>query len=150
MAQGYQKYSQAYRKSAINTIDQRKLIVMLYDGAVKFLGIAAQKMREKDYYESHINIVKGKSIVAELMASLNLEQGGDIAVNLQRVYVYMFDQLIEANMQKDPERVLSVIELLKELREAWKELEPPKPGEEKPTQAVATPNGVSPKINIQG
>ena len=149
MAQGYQKYSQAYRKSAINTIDQRKLIVMLYDGAIKFLTMAGNKQREGDFYNAHENLIKGRSIIAELLASLNLEKGGEIATNLQRVYAYMFDQLIEANVEKKPEKIESVVSLLKELREAWVELQPPK---DKP--GAGAPSGKDdsgkPKINIQG
>lgn len=149
MAQGYQKYSQAYKKSAINTIDQRKLIVMLYDGALKFLNIASQKQREGDFYNAHENLVKGRSIIAELLSSLNMEKGGDIATNLQRVYAYMFDQLIEANVEKSPERIETVIELLKELRSAWKDLVPPKENAGGKTSADVDAGG-TPKINIQG
>jgi len=150
MAQGYQKYSQAYKKAAINTVDQRKLIVMLYDGAVKFLTLGSQKLREGDFYNAHTNMVKGKSIVAELLASLNLEQGGEVAVNLQRIYAYMFDQLIEANLQKSPEIIEEVIVLLKELREAWKELDPPKEQPAVSQPQVAGRQGAIPKINVKG
>lgn len=126
MSQGYTKYSQAYQKAAVNTLDQRKLIVMLYDGAIKFLSQAIRKMQERDYYASHTSLLKGKSIIAELWASLNMDQGGDIAVNLQRLYSFMFNELIDGNLNKDVARVEHVVELLKELRTAWSEIETPK------------------------
>jgi len=53
------------------------------------------------------------------MATLNMEQGGDIAKNLQSLYSYMFSQLIEANMEKKTQPIVVVIDLLKELRAAW-------------------------------
>lgn len=116
---GYGRYSQAYKSAAVNTVDQRKLIVMLYDGAIKFLTVATDKMTKGDNYEAHRNLIRGKSIIAELLASLNLEAGGEIARNLQRLYTYMFNELIEANLGGDVERVGQVIGLLKELRVGW-------------------------------
>lgn len=116
---GYGRYSQAYQKAAVTTVDQRKLIVMLYDGAIRYLTVAAEKLEENDHYEGHTNLIRGKSIVAELLASLNLEQGGEIARNLQRLYTYMFNELVDANVNKDASRVHQVINLLKELRVGW-------------------------------
>jgi flagellar secretion chaperone FliS len=124
MLKGYGAYSQAYQKAAVNTVDQRKLILMLYDGAIKFLTHAIEKMQKNDVYEAHTNLIRGKSIIAELLSSLNLDNGGDIARNLQRLYAYMFNELIDANLNKDPERVQRVVHLLKELRTAWQNLKP--------------------------
>ena len=124
MLKGYGAYSQAYQKAAVNTVDQRKLILMLYDGAIKFLTHAVEKMQKNEVYEAHTNLIRGKSIIAELLSSLNLENGGDIARNLQRLYAYMFNELIDANLNKDPERVQRVVRLLKELRTAWLDLKP--------------------------
>jgi flagellar protein FliS len=124
MLKGYGGYSQAYQKAAVNTVDQRKLILMLYDGAINFLSHAMEKMQGGDVYDAHTHLIKGKSIIAELLASLNLEQGGDIARNLQRLYAFMFNELIDANLNKDPERVGHVVHLLKELRTAWQGLKP--------------------------
>ncbi len=122
MLKGYGAYSQAYQKAAVNTVDQRKLILMLYDGAIKFLSHAIEKMDKGEVYEAHTNLIKGKSIIAELLASLNLDNGGDIARNLQRLYAYMFNELIDANLNKDSQRVQGVVHLLKELRTAWQNL----------------------------
>jgi flagellar protein FliS len=124
MLKGYGAYSQAYQKAAVNTVDQRKLILMLYDGAIKFLSHAVEKMGKGEAYEAHTHLIKGKSIIAELLASLNLDNGGDIARNLQRLYAYMFNELIDANLNKDPDRVQRVVHLLKELRTAWHGLKP--------------------------
>ncbi len=149
MSQGYRKYSQAYQKAAVHTMDQKKLIVMLYDGAIKFLSIASKKIKEGDYYESHNNMVRGKSIIAELLASLNMEQGGDIATNLQKIYAFMFNELIDANLGKDHERVDRVIQLLQELRDAWRGLQVPREEKSSPDQAQQG-NGRTKSINVRG
>ena len=134
----YGRYSQAYKKAAVSTVDQRKLIIMLYDGAIRFLTQATDKMAKAETYEAHRNLIRGKSIIAELLASLNLEAGGEIARNLQRLYTYMFNELIEANLNNDVKRVASVVELLKELRLGWQGI---KPEGAPSTEAPAAPTG---------
>ena len=122
----YRRYTQAYQKAAVNTVDQKKLIVMLYDGAIKFLSLGAKNLAAEEFYEAHTNIIRGKSIIAELLASLDYERGGEIATNLQRLYAYMFNELIDANLNRDINRLNHVLELLKELRIAWRGMQSPK------------------------
>ncbi|MBI3992167.1 MAG: flagellar export chaperone FliS [Candidatus Lambdaproteobacteria bacterium] len=149
MANGYgNAYSQAYQKAAVSTIDQRKMIIMLYDGAIKFLSIAVEKLAKPDLYAAHTNMVRGKSIIAELLASLNLEDGGEIAVNLQRLYAYMFGELIDANLEKDPQRIVAVIELLKELRSGWQAIGPE--AERKAAQSASSGNSRNKHISVRG
>ncbi|MBI4082971.1 MAG: flagellar export chaperone FliS [Candidatus Lambdaproteobacteria bacterium] len=154
MAQGYGQYSKAYQKVAVNTVDQRKLIVMMYDGAIKFLSIAKDRIGKGEFYEAHTNLVRGKSIIAELMGSLNLEKGGEIARNLQRIYTYAFNELIEANLRKDAARIEQVVALLKDLREGWKGIQPQPPAAPPPGDAPHdAPGGGSPRakrISVQG
>ena len=118
----YGNYQNAYKKASVNTLDQNKLIIMLYDGAIKNATFAVEYMTAGDIEKVHNCLVKTKNIVTELMATLNLDQGGEIAKNLQSLYSYMFSQLIEANMEKKTEPVIVVIDLLKELRSAWFEI----------------------------
>jgi len=115
----YGNYQNAYKKAAVNTLDQNKLIIMLYDGAIKNASFAVEHIKSGEIEKVHNCLIKTKNIVTELMATLNMEQGGDIAKNLQSLYSYMFSQLIEANMEKKFKPVLVVIDLLKELRAAW-------------------------------
>lgn len=149
MLKGYGAYSQAYQKTAVTTSDQGKLIVMLYDGAVKFLSLAVEKINRNDSYGAHTNLVKGKSIIAELLASLNLEKGGDIAANLQRLYAYMFNELIEANLNKDSSRIVEVVKLLKELRVGWKSIPAAQKGNS-PNATAPAAEGNTRKINLRG
>lgn len=148
MVNSYGRYTDAYKQAAVATTDQARLIVMMYDGAIKFLTIAVDRMDKGDAYGVNTNLIKAKSVIAELMASLNLEKGGDIAQNLQRLYAYMFNQLIDANVSKQPHSVKQVIDLLRELRAGWQSIPPAGKGE----AAVAAPpaSGTTKKVNLQG
>ena len=115
-------YQNAYKKASVNTLDQTKLIIMLYDGAIKNASFAVEHMKSGQIEKVHECLIKTKNIVTELMATLNMDRGGDIANNLQSLYSYMFSQLIEANMNKKTEPVVVVIDLLKELRAAWTQI----------------------------
>ncbi len=127
----YSNYQNAYKKASVNTLDQNKLIIMLYDGAIKNAKFAVQHMESGEIEKVHDSLIKTKNIVTELLATLNMEQGGEIAKNLKSLYSYMFSQLIEANMEKKSEPVLTVIDLLKELRGAWVQIKEKKKPEEK-------------------
>ena len=118
----YGNYQNAYKKASVNTLDQTKLIIMLYDGAIKNASFAVEHMKSGQIEKVHDCLIKSKNIVTELMATLNMDRGGDIAKNLQSLYSYMFSQLIEANMNKKTEPVVIVIDLLKELRAAWTQI----------------------------
>jgi flagellar protein FliS len=143
----YGRYAQAYKKAAVSTVDQRKLILMLYDGAIKFLTLATDRIEQGDGYEAHKNLIRGKSIIAELLASLNMEQGGEIARNLQRLYTYMFNELIDANLNSDTDRIGLVISLLKELRVGWQGVEDGPAGERKKPAPPPSRGGKS--INLR-
>lgn len=91
----------SYKKTEINTANQGKLIVMLYDGAIKFLNIALENMSIETYDIVNNNIVKAQDIITELLLSLNMKEGGEIAGNLFNLYMYFKKKLLEANVQKD-------------------------------------------------
>lgn len=148
MVNGYGRYTDAYKQAAVATTDQARLIVMLYDGAIKFLTMAVDRMDKGDAYGVNTNLIKAKSVIAELMASLNLEKGGDIAQNLQRLYAYMFNQLIDANVSKQPHGVQHVIDLLRELRAGWQSI--PAAGKGETPAAAAPPTGTTKKVNLRG
>ena len=127
----YSNYQNAYKKASVNTLDQNKLIIMLYDGAIKNANFSVQYMESGEIEKVHDSLIKTKNIVTELLATLNMENGGEIAKNLKSLYSYMFSLLIEANMEKKSEPVLNVIDLLKELRGAWVQIREKKKPEEK-------------------
>ena len=91
--------TQAYMQTNVGTADQGRLLLMLYDGALKFLQQAREKMLEKDYAAKGILISKVIDIVNELSSSLNMERGGDLAVNLSNLYFLCTARLLEANLK---------------------------------------------------
>ena len=108
-----------YRKTEVTTADQGKLIIMMYDGAIKFIEIAKNKLKENDLAGKGIYISKAQGIISELMASLNMEGGGEIALSLEKLYAFMNRQLRIANVNKDLKPLDIVSKILKELRDAW-------------------------------
>lgn len=111
-----------YKQNQITTASQGKLIVMLYDGMIKFLNIAIESMEPRTYDVVNNNIQKTQDIISELMLSLNMDEGGQVAQNLLSLYVYFKKRLIEANMQKDAQILVEVLKLIKELRDAWDQI----------------------------
>jgi flagellar protein FliS len=109
-----------YKETKIVTANQGKLIVMLYDGAIKFLNIALDNMDDPRTYDvANNNIIKAQDIITELILSLNMEEGGQISENLLNLYVYFKRQLLDANIQKNKELALPILNHLKSLRDAW-------------------------------
>jgi flagellar protein FliS len=109
----------AYTNTNIQTADQRTLILMLYDGLLRFLQKSIVKMEAREIEAAHNYLVRSREIVAELLATLRLEKAGDIGQNLKRLYVYAFNRIVEANLRKDPQLVREVIHLVTTLREGW-------------------------------
>lgn len=110
-----------YQKQEVEGATKGKIVVLLFEGTIKFLRIACKNIDEKNVQESHNNIIKAENILYELMSTLNMD-AGEIAENLMKLYDFMIWQLIEANRDKDKNKINSVIELLTPLKDAWKEI----------------------------
>lgn len=112
-----------YKETQVTTANQGKLIVMLYDGAIKFINIAAEHMDSPKTYDiANTNIIKAQDIITELLLSLNMADGGEIAQNLFSLYMYFKKQLLDANISKDPEILRPIVANLKQLRDAWDQI----------------------------
>ncbi len=111
-----------YKLTEVNTANQGKLIVMLYDGAIKFLNIALENLDVKTYDIVNTNIIKAQDIITELLLSLNMKDGGEISSNLFNLYLYFKRRLLEANIQKKPEIIEEVLNHLTLLRESWNKI----------------------------
>ena len=116
----YTKGRNAYKQAAVNTTDQGTLILMLYDGTIRFLKSAIKKLQAKDLEGAHVFIGRAKKIISELRVSLNMERGGEVGKSLYRMYTYMFNQLVDANIHKDAKKLEEVQKLMEELRSGWK------------------------------
>jgi len=113
---------QAYRSGSVMTASPGQLVVMLYDGAVRFLKQAEIAMGEGADVHAGGRIAKAEAILDELLVTLDHEQGGEIAQRLQAIYVFCKRLIIEARVQKDPAKLARCGELLLELREAFNEV----------------------------
>jgi flagellar secretion chaperone FliS len=112
----------AYKQQSILTATRGQLVVMLYDGCVRFLAQAAHAMRAERPAEAGERLSRAEAIVDELLSTLDLEQGGVIASRLQGIYVWATQELLKARLEKDPARIETVAELFGELRESWAQI----------------------------
>jgi flagellar protein FliS len=114
----------SYRETQIKTATPGKLILMMYDGAIKNLNQALQDMDDEHRrYDSISNsLIKAQDIIAELMISLDFDRGGEISKNLFGLYVFMNRRLLDGNIKKDKAPLEEVRTLLMELRGAWAEV----------------------------
>jgi flagellar protein FliS len=111
-----------YREVAIKTANPLQLVVMLYDGAIQSLNEAGDHMKRNDIARRAHCTNRAVSIISELQACLNFQDGGDIAASLDRLYTYMKQQIFKANVEKRSEPLSEVAGLLANLRAAWREL----------------------------
>jgi len=123
----YKNASSTYKETKVKTAGQGQLIVMLYDEAVRQLTIAAEllglnKNDKKDpgrIEQISKAVMKTEEILTELMVSLDFEQGGEISKNLFSLYTWFNRELLEANINQDSGRMITVRNMLSDLRNTW-------------------------------
>ncbi len=117
-----------YQKTQITTASRGKILLMLYEGAIRFTKQAIIAMEAKKIAEKGKYISKATAIISELMATLDFKVGGQLAIDLENLYVFMIDKLIEGNIKNDPECLRNVENLLRTLYVAWQDVvENPRP-----------------------
>jgi flagellar protein FliS len=114
--------SAAYLQQSVMTASPGQLVVMLYDGALRFLLQAATLMRAEDTLGCDAKLRRAEAIIDELRGTLDQERGGVIASRLEGIYVFCKRHLIDARIQRDAGMIDKVAELLGELREAWAQI----------------------------
>ncbi len=112
---------QVYRKTQVSTASQGELLIMLFDGAIKFAGQAKELIEQRNYEAANEKLIRTQDIVHELISSLNLDTG-EIAQSLYQLYRYMYDRLVEANLQKKTDPLQEVLHMLAELRDTWRQV----------------------------
>lgn len=142
---------QNYHKQEVEGASKGKIVLLLIEGAIRFLRRAAKGIEEKNIQEAHNNIIKAENIIYELMSTLNME-AGEIAENLMRLYDFIIWQLVEANKDKDKDKLESAINLLSPLRDAWKEItdKGPVQNAQHPQTALPTEQAERKSINFAG
>jgi flagellar protein FliS len=114
---------QSYRQVATRTASPGQLVLMLYEGAIRFLERAQAGFQLEDPVEYHTtinnNLLRAQDIIRELDSSLNVAEGGELALQLHRLYDYFDRVLLEANLRKNPAGIGEVVERITVLRDAW-------------------------------
>ena len=144
----YNQAYNAYKKASVKTASQAELVVLLYEGAVKKLKSASSKFSPDgklpvgNIESFSSDVLRAEEIITELQVSLDMEKGGEIARNLMSLYLYFNDQLRSANISKNKEKIDSVLNMMSQLADSWR-------------QAAASSNGTvaaqsQPALNIEG
>ncbi|MBY9077604.1 flagellar export chaperone FliS [Paenibacillus sp. HN-1] len=113
---------QAYQKNKYQTASPHRLTLMLYNGAIQFAGKAREAMLANNISDTNLYLQKSQNIIYELLSSLNVKEGGELAANLKNLYFYMIDRLIESNIQKKSSGIDEVVNMLEELKSAWEQI----------------------------
>lgn len=111
-----------YKKNQVTTASKSRLLLMLYDGAIKNLKLAEMAIVNKDIEKVNTYLIKTQDIIAEFMSTLNFEAGGEIANKLYDLYEYCFTKLIRANIDKDIQGIREVRKYMEELRDTWAQI----------------------------
>lgn len=109
---------QIYQQSSVQTATRGQLVIMLYEGAIRFTNAGIEGIHKRDYEKANNNLKKAQAIIHELIASLNKEF--EISIELDRIYEYWLHQLIQSNLKKNAVPAIEVLGHLHELRDAWK------------------------------
>jgi flagellar protein FliS len=111
-----------YKRTEITTADKGRLIVLLYEGAITFLVRAGDALQKQDY-EAKCNFLnRAQDVITELNSSLNMNEGGEVAAGLRKLYNYMSEQLVKAKIKDDPKLIEVVVEMLSSLLAAWRQV----------------------------
>mgnify|MGYP002069846504 CR=1 FL=1 len=113
---GYNQYA----NNKIMTASPAQLTLMLYDGAIKFCNLAIMGIEQKDMNKALTNIRKVENIVQEFRSGLNFKY--PVAQDVENVYKYIYDRLVEANIHKDKEILEEILGHLRTMRNTWEEV----------------------------
>ena len=117
------RYGQTqYKRTQVATADKGKLIVLLYEGAINFVRRARECGEAKDFMGKANNINRALDVIAELNHSLNMKEGGEIAANLRKLYLFISNLLIKGKINKETEYLDDAIGMLNTLLGAWQEV----------------------------
>ena len=117
--------AEAYYQTHVQSRSPLELVVMLYDGALRFCDQAATAMDAGDMPTKAVAMSRAFAILAELQNTLNVKDGGDVAHQLDALYSHMHDRLVDANVQRSSAPIRDVMRLLTPLRDAWAQVATP-------------------------
>ncbi len=144
----YNQAYNAYKKASVNTASQAELVVLLYEGAVKKLTSASSKFAPDgklpvaNIESFSKDVLRAQEIITELQVSLDMEKGGEIARNLMSLYLFFNDQLRNANISKNKEKIDFVLNMMRQLTDSWRQAAA--------STSATAPNQAQPALNIEG
>jgi flagellar secretion chaperone FliS len=106
-----------YLETTVQTAGPAQLLIMLYDGAIRFCKLGIEAISQNNYAEANRNLCRAQDIIREF--SLTLDKNAEVSKSLDKLYEYFIHRLIEANMKKTVEPVQEVTQYLMELKETW-------------------------------
>lgn len=115
MSNPYQKY----KATAVQSASREKLLLMMYEGAIKFTKMAIKSAEEKKIAERCVNIGRAFDIVLELNNTLDHKVGGELSARLEQLYMFITEQFTKANISGDPEPLRASLRILENLYEGW-------------------------------
>lgn len=122
----YSKIAKSYTSQAIETASPGKLVLMLFDGALRFMTASREGFKEENFMKRNEtinnNLIKAQNIVAELQSSLDMDVSGELPGTLYKLYDFVYYQLQQANLKKETEPIDHAEKTIKELRDAWAEM----------------------------
>jgi flagellar protein FliS len=114
-------YLSEYQNTQVSTASSEQILILLYEGAIRFSNQALQAIKERNRPLKAKKITKVVHILSELSGTLDLEIGGKIAEDLENLYNFMIIELLAANVHDDQKRIAVVVTMLSELKDAWRE-----------------------------
>lgn len=108
-----------YLKTQVETASKEQLVVMLFDGIIRFTEQARKAIEEKAIEASHNALMRAQAIVMELIVTVDKDKGGDVAKNLMALHAYSFNCLVQCNLHKDVSKIDEVQKIYRNLREGW-------------------------------
>ncbi len=114
-----------YQSTQITTATKEQLLLITYDIGIRSCRLAEGALegdgKTQDLDLANREILRAQDVIRELMVTLNTEKGGEMAQSLMRLYDYMYQQLVEANIKKEPQNIIAVRTMLEELKGTWEE-----------------------------
>lgn len=117
-----QSSARQYQQAQFQTVDRGQLLLMMFDGGERFLSQAEQKLTGGDVPGFLQSLGRAQAVIAELLSTLDHQKGGEIARNLERLYRFMLDHLLEANLSKSSRHVMQVRRVLGIIGGAYREV----------------------------
>lgn len=117
----YNQSLNTYKNQQVQTASREQLLILLFDGAIRFLNLAKAGQEQANIEQYHTNITKAQRILTEFMTTLDVDLGGEVAQNLYRLYEYLHYQLLQASLKKDVTMLDEVLGHLRSLKATWEE-----------------------------